>query len=192
MENSSPLQWPVGVPRTNSPGFSSFDRKRSMEQARQILFNELRRLGAQQIVFSSNLCYRQDGFPYSNQRQPDDKGVAVYFSLKRRRYCMPCDRWNRCECNVYAIAKHIQAMRGQDRWGVGSVEQAFAGYAALPAPQRSWRDVFGVDDSHCSAEVLKMLYRKLATRHHPDNGGSDAAMAELNQAYADAKKELGL
>lgn len=194
MENSYPLTWPFSVPRTKRPTWSKFDRKRSLETARKELWRELSRLGAQSPILSTNIRLRVDGFPYSNQRQPDDKGVALYFTLKGRRYCLPCDRWDRVECNVYAIAKHIEAMRGQDRWGVGSVEQAFAGYQALPAPTQSrpWWEVFGMrDKSSLPADRLKSAYRVLAQRKHPDNGGSTEAMAELNQAYEDAKKELG-
>lgn len=193
-ETAFPLHWPVTVPRTKRAISSQFDRRRSFEQSRRILFDELKRLGAQKIVLSTNLELRLDGYPYSNRRQPEDKGVAVYFLLKERRYCLPCDRWDRIECNCYAIAKHIEAMRGQNRWGVGSVEQAFAGYAALPAPtpERPWRKVFGY---HATAnpdhDQLKAWYRRLSRERHPDNGGSTESMAELNLAYEAAKKELG-
>lgn len=194
-ELNYPLQWPAGVSRTQSPGPSAFDRKRTVEQARVVLFEELRRLGAERIILSTNIALRQDGFPYSNRRPADDKGVAVYFTLKSRRYCMPCDRWDRIACNIYAVAKHIEAMRGQNRWGVGSVEQAFQGYAALPAPtmQRPWREVMEYNyHAEPSSETLKDSYRILAKLKHPDNGGSDEAMAELNRAYQQAKEELGL
>lgn len=195
LEGSYPLHWPVSVIRTKHPGWSRFNRKRSLETARQELWCELDRLGAQKPILSTNIKLRQDGFPYSNQKQPDDKGAAVYFTLNGRRYCLPCDRWDRVECNVYAIAKHIEAMRGQDRWGVGSVEQAFAGYAALPAPtvQLSWREVFRYyGETNLTPDQLKASYRRLSREWHPDNGGSNEAMAELNQAYDEAKKEFGL
>src|SRR5262249_31741204 len=76
---------------------------------------------------------RTDSAPYSGARKSYDVGAAVYFSLNKKPYCLPCDRWNRLPDNLAAIAAHLEAMRGMDRWGVGSIEQAFAGYKALPA-----------------------------------------------------------
>ncbi|OYE02620.1 hypothetical protein [Nostoc sp. 'Peltigera membranacea cyanobiont' 232] len=45
--------------------------------------------------------------------------------------------------NLRAIGLHIAAMRGMERWGV---EQAFAGYQALPpqASERKWWEILGV------------------------------------------------
>ncbi len=34
-----------------------------------------------------------------------------------------------------------------------------------------------------SFEVIQAAYRRLARQRHPDSGGSDAAMQELNEAY---------
>jgi hypothetical protein len=36
------------------------------------------------------------------------------------------------------------------------------------------------------------VYRAKARSRHPDAGGSDALMSELNTAYSEAKRELGL
>lgn len=194
MSERYPLSWPVGVPRTPLPSRSAFDRERSLIIARTSLADELRRLGAGEITLSTNIELRQDGLPYSNRRQPEDKGAAVYFKLKGKDYCFPCDRWDRVEDNVYAIAKHIEAMRGQQRWGVGSVEQQFRGYQALPAPehQKAWWEVFG-----CSADtpinVVKDTFKRLAFAHHPDSAtGNTEMMALINSAYDQFKKERGL
>ena len=69
-------------------------------------------LGAQRIVISTNAELRQDGFPYSNRRAPEDVGVAVYFTLEGRPYVLPCDKWERVADNLAAIAKHVEAKRG--------------------------------------------------------------------------------
>jgi hypothetical protein len=61
----------------------------------------------------------------------NDPGIAVYFTLGKKRVVLACDKWAAPQENIYAIAKHVEALRGQDRWGVGSIEQAFAGYMAL-------------------------------------------------------------
>jgi hypothetical protein len=40
-------------------------------------------------------------------------------------------------------------------------------------------------------DEVKKRYRELASRAHPDIGGSEHEMVRLNQAFAAAKKELG-
>lgn len=44
---------------------------------------------------------------------------------------------------------------------------------------------------HAPAAEVRAAYRALALRHHPDAGGSDAAMAELNRAYEIAIQGVG-
>jgi curved DNA-binding protein CbpA len=60
------------------------------------------------------------------------------------------------------------------------VEQAFAGFTALPAPKNP-NEVLGVRSGASRAEI-EAAYREKAKRAHPDAGGSEAAMAELNSA----------
>ncbi len=112
---------------------------------------------------------------------------------------------SRAAANLNAIAKHIEALRGMDRWGVGSVERAFASYAALPPPgaaaasMRTWRELFSIDASQSLSgdmreavlALCEKRYRDKARTAHLDAGGSDAAMAELNLAIEAARAELG-
>src|SRR3546814_9453399 len=78
---------------------------------------ELTRLGARGIILSSNLERTLSGAPRSGQADPADPGVAVYFTLKGKDTVLACDRWYRAADNMVAIAKHIEAIRGMDRWG---------------------------------------------------------------------------
>lgn len=72
-----PLSWPAGRARTRSPARSKF-KVQSFARVRDELLNELKLLGAKQIVLSSNLkLRRQDGLPLANQANPADPGVAV-------------------------------------------------------------------------------------------------------------------
>lgn len=145
-------------------------------------------MGAKNIIISSNVPTRQDGFPYARPKEPDDPGVAVYFKIKDKNYVLCCNRWLKVRHNLRAIGLHIAAMCGIERWGMGSVEQAFAGYQALPPQQeKKWWDVLGVSPRTTEDEV-KEAYRKLARQHHPDNGGSDEQMTIINAAYEQAKQ----
>lgn len=186
-ETAYPLQWPLGWPRSKWTARSKFGERQSgdvpMTKAVDHLERELQLLGAQHWVISSNVATRLDGKPYGDHRaRPGDVGVAVYFTLKAKRTVLACDKWDRPAVNIYAVAKHIEALRGQQRWGVGSVEQAFAGYAALAhrTGPSCW-EVLGVPPMASEGEVLH-AWRQLATEVHPDVGGTHDKMAEVNAA----------
>lgn len=212
-----PLQWPTGWKRTpyaqrrraafystrtvNSTGpdgsRSSWKQKESLSvgDAIERLMGELRRLGARGMVISSNLQVRQDGLPYAQQaKRLDDPGVAVYFRLNNSPRVLACDKWLSAAENIAAIAGHISAIRAQDRYGVGTLEQAFAGYTAIPQKTggEDWRSEMGFKgDERPALTVIEDRYRQLARERHPDGGGSHEAMARLNVARTSARKELG-
>jgi hypothetical protein len=161
------------------------------------LNDELRRLGARRIVISSNLRLRTDGLPVASQsKMLADPGVAVYFKLKDQPRVLACDRWFSAADNMAAIAGHIAAIRTQERYGVGTLEQAFAGYAALPAVGESgggnWRielELAEVPIHQITAAVVEERYRALAKQRHPDlPGGSHEAMARLSTAVQSARR----
>jgi len=190
-----PLSWPEGWPRTprhlrkdsnfrRATNFAA--RMRSMEEVCNGLAGELSRLGASKEVLSSNVKSRLDGRPYSGQAPPDDPGAALYFQFKGRPVSLACDKWKRVEDNIWAIFKHIEALRGQDRWGVGTIEQAFRGYMALPAIGQSsgihWWQTLGVP-VNASADQVKEAYRILVRKHHPDAGGEVEFFHRVQEAY---------
>ncbi len=197
-----PLHWPPGVPRTepSKRQRARFSSKRadgrwntpvSMSDARRRLEAELRPLNAAHVVVSTNVALRRDGWPYANQNTPDDTGAAVYYSIGKEQLCHACDRWDRPEDNIAAIAAIIGALRGIDRWGNGhAVKAAFDGFKALSETiNEDWRSVLQVPDC-ASLVVAKKAYRLLASRNHPDKGGSEHQMARINQAWADAQEAL--
>lgn len=185
-DEQSTLQWPVGQPRARYRDNARFrNGPRGLvdyELARGRALDELELLGATDVVISRNRRSQESG----------DPGVAVYFTVGRdkQRRCLACDRWHRMPDNLAAIAAHVEAMRGQLRWGVGTVEQAFAGYAALrPVREhRPWWEVLGIPRGSLP-EIVTAAWRELAKRHHPDRGGSPEEMAEINAAYQEAKSQ---
>lgn len=125
----------------------------------------------------------------AGRSEPSDPGVAVYFVRKGKRLCFACDKYDRVWKNMRAIQKTIEAMRGIERWGSSDMlDRAFTGFAALPAPDsRKWWQVMGLNGSE-SKDTIRETYRRLARERHPDSGGSNAMMAELNSAYEEAMK----
>jgi len=171
---------------------SSYKQKESLSvgQGLERLTNELRRLSVSSVIISSNLRVRQDGLPYSQQAKSlDDPGVAVYFKLKGAPRVLACDRGLSAAENMAAIAGHIEAIRAQDRYGVGSIEQAFAGYTALPPAASDWWIVLGVPRT-ATLDQVDDTFKQLARTHHPDAGGSHEQMARIAAARDAAKREL--
>ena len=202
--SSFPLVWPGSWPRTppdrrqrplfTSVSASARDTRKGRLQirltdARERLADELDKLNARAIVLSTNLELRADGQPRAGLPEPADPGAAVYFEMKQRPTVLACDRWTTVAGNVAAIAAHIGALRAQERWGVGSIEQAFTGYAALPPAMvvDDWQAVLGTPKTLAEANES---FKRQMMRAHPDRGGSVAEAARLNAAIARARQVL--
>jgi DnaJ domain len=197
---SFPLRWPTGWIRT-PPGerrqalFGTREddgalRPLTISEGRDRLLDELDRLGADDVVISSDLRPRSVSRRDNGRAELLDPGVAVYFVLGDRtgaaRSVLASDRWDRIADNLAALAGHIEAIRRQQRYGVGSVAQAFAGYKALPQI-RAWWEILGVSP-HAMPDEIKARKRELLQRHHPDRGGDPGQAAEITAAFAEAIK----
>lgn len=212
MITAYPLQWPTGWPRTRLTDmrYGKFGTKKTqpghsyartvditIAEATKRVLAELGRMGIDRdnIVISTNLKLRLDGLPASTQRAPSDAGAAVYWQARKgERRVMAIDQYYKVEENLAAIAATLDAMRAIERHGGAQIlDRAFTGFTALPAPTaaRAWREVMIFGESTPTADQLRKRYRQLASSRHPDrDGGSDAAMSELNVAMAEAEREI--
>jgi hypothetical protein len=180
-----PLHWPIGWPRARKPQPARFHA--IFVKARSGLFKEVELLGGTHITLSTNIPLRNDGLPYAQQRQPEDKGVAVYFLRRGKPMVFACDRWDKVEDNMRAITMTIGAIRGIERWGASEMmERAFTAFEALPPPRSCW-DVLGIS-RNASVEEIRTAYYTKARSVHPDVGGSDENMSELNRARNEAMR----
>lgn len=199
IEFAYPVNWPVGRPRTATRKPALFN-----SGGKTLLFDQaVARLGHQvdavtprghawrmrELTLSTNFELRADGRPRRDRGTPSDPGVAFFFELDGKPHLLACDRWDTIAGNIAAIAAHIEALRGQERWGVATLHEAFAGHVALPAPEQWWQVMSLRHDA--SAEDIKARYRQLAHAAHPDTGGSEAAMARLNAAKTEGLKARG-
>jgi len=199
--SNSPLTWPAGWRRTESTIPSRFGQgKRPLTIAKAIDFvlAELKRkgIGSCNIIISTNLKLRLDGYPYSNQKEPQDKGVSVWWKEGESRKVIALDKYNKVADNLYAIGKTIEAMRGIDRWGSGEIlERVFDGFVALPNLEDedeipNWMqvlDYFGDDP-----QQLTEKYKIARSKAHPDNGGSNSKFNAVVAAYKEAKEDFGM
>lgn len=194
MTEAFPLQWPEGWPRTPNwkRGSSRFGKNLGFGEIKK-LQGELRLLGARNIVISSNIPLRNDGLPYASQagKRYDDPGVAIYYLLKGKPLSMARDSYATPWENIRSLTLTIGSIRSIERHGGASMmERAFAGFAAIAPPdwKKPWRQVFGIKPDWRGD--IRELYKEKARNRHPDAGGSDTLMAELNVAYEEAKQEL--
>lgn len=193
-----PLSWPVRQPRTKNR-LRNPHVKASVSVAVSDIQREVRMLGGMGLVVSTNLALRADGFPRSGQAEPFDPGAAVYFTRGGlvsggTDLVFACDRSPSVAQNLWAIAKHLNAMRGMERWGCGTLDQAFAGYAALPETVRTewpWWVVLGLDRRPESPDELRRAYLAAAKQHHPDAGGDAKRFADVERAYREGQDALG-
>jgi hypothetical protein len=202
-ETSYPLDWPIGwkrarfrtrakfvgkagrhVPGENGAiGHWEGKRDLTIDQATKRVLAELSRFGIPdwQIIISTNLKLRKDGYPMSGQANPGDPGAAVYWTKGKDRRCMAVDRYDRVADNLAAIAATLDAMRAIERHGGATIlDRAFTGFKALAAPEQPFQ-VLGVG-ANASREEIERAYRLLASEHHPDRGGSEQQMARINAA----------
>ena len=185
-----PLYWPLEHPRSSTRRAARFVV--DFVTARTALLHELDRLSARDVVLSSNVPLRRDGLPAVPDREPADPGVAVYFTRRGKPFVIACDQFERVRWNLRAIGATIEALRSIERHGTTSMlEQAFSGFAQLPAASpKPWRDVLGIPPGPCNVDAVRARVRELARIHHPDAGGNEQRMAEINAAADVALREL--
>ncbi len=173
----SPLKWPTEKIRTpvDKIRMARFHNW-SSEEAQSKLEAELRKAKATDVTITYNASSRSK-----------DEGVAVFFNHKGRPVVLACDKWKTIAENLWAIACHIHALRGQERWGVGTMESALAGHLLLPQSSegKSCWEILGVEQG-AEVDQIRSAYRNKAKECHPDRGGSDESMMLLNQALEQA------
>ena len=178
-QRSYPLYWPESWPRTEPMKVKRARfGDRSVFQARRVLVDEVRRFDGRDLIISSNLELKLDGTPRSNQRQPADSGVAIYFKRNDADMALACDAYSTVEDNLWALCRTLEALRQIERDGSPAlINRAFKGFAALPDPDaRQWWDVLEISRS-ANTEEIRAAYLRLVKIYHPDVPETgDAAM----------------
>lgn len=185
--NAFPLTWPQAFPRSKSRERGTF--KTTLIGALKNVEESLRR-------FASDSAKKLDGIVMSSNvtlgvQRPEDPGVAVWFTWDGLGVCIAVDRYLTVEANLQAIHHIIEARRVELRHGtLALVRATFQGFLALPAPKGShWTEVLSLPRD-AKREDVKAAYRRLASKHHPDTGGSHEQMTELNAAQDAALQEI--
>lgn len=195
--NAYPLSWPDGWKRTAYRKAAQFSTKKRGYANRQLTVadgvgrvrDELTRMNISDndLVISTNVALRLDGWPRSDQREPADPGVAVYWRSKNDEMrCMAVDRYDRVADNLAAIAATLEAMRAIERHGGAEIlERAYTGFTALPPPiagGEPWYVVLDVDPES-EPWIVKEAYQVERSKHHPDKGGDATQFDRVQKAW---------
>jgi len=187
MIEAYPLAWPESYQRTQRPDRSRFNT--TFNSAVNKILSEINLFGGTNVIISTNKPVRIDGLPYATAREPDDSGVAVYFTFNGQQVVFACDKWDSTKDNLKAIAKTIGSMRGIDRWGVSEMlNRIFTGFKALPSGEnKKWFDILGVSENASRDEIKKAYFQK-AKIYHPDNQetGDNDMFIKVKNAYDNA------
>lgn len=193
-----PLTWPTGWARTPPEqraggtqfryggGLVTFDR------ARRLLVVGLNKLRATDLILSTNLPVRGDGYLYADaaRRIVTDPGAAVYFSMNERPMVMAQDAYQGVAANVRSLGLAVEAMRQLERHGGGAImERAFTGFTALPRPRTCW-EILDIPPKS-DAGTIRMAHKGLVIDNQTAANGSDEKLAMLNRARDDALREIG-
>jgi hypothetical protein len=187
-----PLYWPEGWPRSTFHKVAKFG-DHSIAAGRREISRQVALFDGQDLIISTNLELRiSDGLPKSNQRQPADRGVAIFFKRAGADVALACDVYTTIEDNMWALGRTLDALRQIERDGSPAlINRAFKGFAQLPDPDAlDWWDVLRVPRT-AGDEEIRRAYFQLAKQYHPDNTdtGDSEKFQQVAKAYEQATRK---
>lgn len=193
MTEAYPLRWPPGWPRHKGLQDSDTRFKGPTYQWNRVyrgLKEELRRIGATDIVVSTNQPLRGDGEPYAQQRNISDVGVAVYFMRNGKALTMAQDRFWSIMGNMRSLTISIEGLRQMERHGGATMmERAFDGFLAIAPPEDCWK-ILGlshIPHINISDATIQNAFRNKAREGHGNGGDMD----RLVKARDEALEQIG-
>lgn len=147
------------------------------------LHDEIRLLGATDIVLATNHPVRRDGRLAAVIRRMDDPGAAEYFTLDGKQMALAQDQFWRLKDYIRSLALAVEGMRWMKRHGGDRMAaRAFDGFVALPGPDpiRTCWETLGVEKD-APPDVVRSAYRRLIREAHPDAGGRTADQRRIRR-----------
>jgi DnaJ-domain-containing protein 1 len=184
------VDWPAGWDRTPS-GERSKNRNYevSLRDAIEDLDQEMSRLDVDDWRLSTAMDHQSQNpnYPYANQPEPDDPGVALRWSMDGNQYAVACDCYSRVRDNLRTIGHYVREKRKMEKRPVETGEDEFAN-ARLPSGDGD--AIAGSPPPHevlevspdASPEVIKQAARAKKKETHPDAGGSEEAFRRVVDA----------
>lgn len=181
------LTWPHNKPRSAHRVHNWRFETAEVNTESQKIGRELTLMAARFYVISRN-----------NQRIfAGDPGVAVWWvDAKNELRVLASDKFDTQAHNLHAIVLTLAAMRGLERWGAYTIEQAVEGARiALPAPETEtldWKLVFKAPPVAAGLakndilDIVNARYRRMCA----EANGDQNEIRRLNLAVEAARLEL--
>lgn len=194
-----PLSWPEHWPRTPADErHRGSPFKVNSNKARKELIQELNKLGAEDVIISSNAEVRNDGMPYADagRRSQKDPGIAVYFTMDGKPSSMARDLYTQLDDNLRCLGLAVRDMRSlQLHGGDFMMKSAFSGFTALPPPPDCWK-ILGLKPMQSGGPLddrnaIIAAHRERVREASADSLNGSERMAAVNAARDDALKLIG-
>ncbi|SNS59050.1 molecular chaperone DnaJ [Rhodococcoides kyotonense] len=138
--------------------------------------------------------FRLDGMPRANA-VPSHPGVILAIESNKGPLSFPCDRFDRWQDNLRAIALALEALRKIDRYGITPNAEQYTGWKQLgtaadsQTPEAALRYLKRVSGSQL-AQTTEQTYRKARANAHPDrNNGDRSQWDRVEEAAAILRRE---
>jgi hypothetical protein len=145
--------------------------------------------------------FRLDGMPRANA-VPSHPGVILNVESVKGPLSFPCDKFDRWQHNLRAIALGLEALRKVDRYGITPGDEQYVGWKALP--QGGSRSEFTADTAEAFIRgicdglgdgldlgTLPQVYRRARAATHPDRNNGDHTQWKQVEAAADVLRAEG-
>ncbi len=195
-----PLQWPEGWKKTVPIARKLGHFQSSFTFAERELASVVKQIGGQTGSLIINCNHYLDELTPNEvneltmDRYISSPEVVISFLRKNKEVIFACDKWLRLRDNLRALSCTIQALQKVSFWGAGeAMERAFNAFEvpALPSP-RDWRAILGFTKPVIfTRDLIQRAWRDKIKTTHPDIGGYDGNVAEVNAARDEAFRELG-
>jgi len=181
------FDWPPAFERTpRRERQRKNDFRVSLTRAFDELEADLDRIGVDDYRYGFDAKERKrDGRPYADAN-PDDPGFVLRWSMDGDQFALACDRYVRFLSNVRALGLYLREKRKMEGRPVISGESEFAN-ARLPSgeeaivTERAAHTVLGVE-ADADPATVKRAYRERVKEAHPDQGGSEDELREIQEA----------
>ena len=160
--------------------------KKTWLETRAELADEFARWGVEEWAVESlgkaNQAWQQD----AEQRRVTLRWIA----RDGKEMSLSMDKQNRARDNFRVLFLVVQALRLNEARGMADVMREAYLQISAPVRQRDPYEVLGVRPDS-PIEVIEGAYKALARSAHPDAGGSEARMKELNDSLDRIKADRG-
>lgn len=126
---------------------------------------------------------RLEGYHQSEE----DRTVRLTYQKNGKPINLTMGKQARAVDNLRVLYLSVEAMRMNEKRGISDVIESAYLQLAAPVQERSPWEVLGIFEGS-PLEVAEAVYRAKAKQIHPDAGGSEQKMKELNKAIEDIRK----